>query len=604
MCGISGVVSKTIIGDGCRSILINMTGAMSHRGPDGSGIHVENRCGLGHTRLAVIDTSAAGAQPMTRDGVTLVYNGELYNFQEKRDFLEAEGYSFIGHSDAEILLALYLRYGENCVQQLQGMYAFAVWDSHEQKLFCARDPLGIKPFLYAETAEGFIFASELKALLASGLVSRDVDRAALRALLERGSVPQPASILHGVKWLLPGHTLKLQPGMSPVIDCFRPLRVDAVDLAGEDWPTIIKHGEDLLGKVLRRQIVADVPLGAFLSGGIDSSLLVALMAREHGDLRTFSVGFEGGLETDSEDETDDAEMVARYLGVGYTRVMVQESEVYENLRAIAKGLDHPTVDGVNSWFVAKAASQDLTVAISGTGGDELFAGYPWFGAMQKFVRRPWMDRMIGYYRGETFDSIFDAQYRIFDTVAASSLCLGTQAPMPRPDPLQNADTFSRVTGMLLSGYTRDQLLADIDTAAMWHGLEVRVPLLDENLLDFALSLPESAKVAPGDPLAPQGSYAASGVKRLLLEIGLPLLPNGFASRAKRGFTLPIDSWLRGILISEMKDILSIETTAKRGFFEPMAVQNVLNAFLVGNIHWTRPWLLMMTELWAQEVLDV
>lgn len=604
MCGISGVVSKTILGDGCRSILINMTGAMSHRGPDGSGIHVENRCGLGHTRLAVIDTSAAGAQPMTRNGVTLVYNGELYNFQEKKDFLEAEGYSFIGHSDAEVLLTLYLRYGENCVQHLQGMYAFAVWDSREQKLFCARDPLGIKPFLYAETAEGFIFASELKALLASRLVSRDVDRASLRALLERGSVPQPASILQGVKWLLPGHTLKLQPGMSPVIDCFRPLRVGVVDLAGEDWPSIIKLGEDLLGNVLRRQIIADVPLGAFLSGGIDSSLLVALMAREHGDLRTFSVGFEGGLETDSEDETDDAEMVARHLGVGYTRVIVQEREVYEGLRAIARGLDHPTVDGVNSWFVAKAASQELTVAISGTGGDELFAGYPWFGAMREFVRRPWKKRMIGCYRGDTFSNTFDAQYRIFDTLAASSLCPGTQSPAPRPDPLDHADTFSRVTGMLLSGYTRDQLLADIDTAAMSHGLEVRVPLLDEDLLDFALSLPETAKMAVGDHLAPQDSYAASGTKRLLLEIGLPLLPNGFASRAKKGFTLPIDSWLRGILMSEMKDILSVETTAKRGFFEPSAVQNVLNAFLAGNIHWTRPWLLMMTELWAQEVLDV
>jgi asparagine synthase (glutamine-hydrolysing) len=284
--------------------------------------------------------------------------------------------------------------------------------------------------------------------------------------------------------------------------------------------------------------------------------------------------------------------------------MVQEREVYENLRAIARGLDHPTVDGVNSWFVAKAASKDLTVAISGTGGDELFAGYPWFGAMQKFARRPWKERMIGYYKGETFDSTFDAQYRIFDTLAASSLCPGTQAPAPRPDPLHNADTYSRVTGMLLSGYTRDQLLADIDTAAMWHGLEVRVPLLDENLLDFALSLPETAKVALGDPLAPQGSYAASGVKRLLLEIGLPLLPRDFASRAKRGFTLPIDSWLRGILMPVMKDILSVETTTKRGFFEPDAVQRVLHAFVAGNVHWTRPWLLMMTELWAQEVLDV
>lgn len=576
---------------------------MNHRGPNGSGIHTERGCGLGHRRLAVIDTSAAGAQPMTRAGVTLVYNGELYNFQKKRRVLEGKGYGFLGHSDAEVLLALYLRYGESCVEHLQGMYAFALWDNREQKLFCARDPLGIKPFLYAETPKGFIFASELKALLASGLISREVDRGALRALLERGSVPQPGNILHGVKWLLPGHALKLLPGKTPHIHCFRPIRVGTVDLAGSDWTEIKKQGECLLEDIVKRQMVSDVPLGAFLSGGIDSSLLVALMAREHGDVRTFSVGFEGDLETDSEDETDDAALVARHLGVSHTQVMVQRHEIVENLRYIARGLDHPTVDGVNSWFIAKAASQDLTVAISGTGGDELFAGYPWFGAMRDFVRKPWMERVVGHFRGETLASAFDTQYRIFDTLSASSLCPDTPAPLSRPDPLRDADILSRITGLVLSGYTRDQLLADIDTAAMWHGLEVRVPLLDESLLDFALSLPETAKIGTGDPMAPRGSYAASGVKRLLLEIGLPMLPHGFVCRAKRGFTLPFDGWLRCILMPVMKEILSIETTAQRGFFRPEAVQDVLNAFLARQIHWTRPWLLIMTELWAQEVLD-
>lgn len=604
MCGISGIISDSLVSEGLHSSLKRMIDAMDHRGPDGSGIHIEGCCGLGHRRLAVIDTSVAGAQPMTREGVTLVYNGELYNFQDERRSLEAEGCGFLGHSDAEVLLALYLRYGESCVHHLRGMYAFAIWDSREQKLFCARDPLGIKPFLYAETPKGFIFASELKALLASGLVSRDIDRAALRALLERGSVLQPGNILRGVKWLLPGHTLKLLPGKTPVIHCFRPIRVNAIDFAGADWPTIKKHGEALLDDILKRQMISDVPLGAFLSGGIDSSLLVALMARNHAEVRTFSVGFEGGLETDSEDETDDAALVAKHLGVSHTKVMIRRHEIAENLRYIARGLDHPTVDGVNSWFVAKAASQELTVAISGTGGDELFAGYPWFGAMRDFTRRPWKQRITGRFRGETFGRAFHAQYHIFDAQTASLLCPGTPVPMSRPDPLRHADTLSRVTGLILSGYTRDQLLADIDTAAMWHGLEVRVPLLDENLLDFALSLPETAKIAPGDPMAPPGSYAASGVKRLLLEIGGPMLPHDFAFRAKRGFTLPFDGWLRGILKSEMQEILSAATTARRGFFESGAVQDVLQAFLAGQIHWTRPWLLMMTELWAQEVLDV
>ncbi|MBU7583452.1 MAG: asparagine synthase (glutamine-hydrolyzing) [Nostoc sp. TH1S01] len=603
MCGIAGILSNRLVGDRLVESLQRMIGTMRHRGSDGTGIYTENGCGLAHTRLAVIDTSDAGKQPMTQCGVTLIYNGELYNFQEKRELLEAKGYKFFSHSDTEVLLALYLHYGENCVQHLQGMYAFALWDSREQKLFCARDPLGIKPFLYAETAEGLVFASELKALLSSRLIKRDVDRDSLRMLLERGSVPQPRSILCGVKWLLPGHTLKWKRGKQPILNCFRPLRVGAVDLRGTDWASIVNHGESLLRDAVRRQMIADVPLGAFLSGGIDSSLLVALMVQEHGNVRTFSVGFEGGLETDSEDETDDAAIVAQHLGVIHNRVLVKQREVAEHLQAMVRGLDHPTVDGVNTWFVSRAASQDLTVAISGTGGDELFAGYPWFSAMQIFNNRPWTKRMMGSLQGETFVNAFNAQYHIFDQMMASSLCPGTKATTRRSDPLGYADTLSRVTGLVLSGYTRDQLLADIDTAAMSHGLEVRVPLLDENLLDFALSLPEIAKIAPSDLSAPQGSYAASGVKRLLIEIGCPLLPNGFKYRGKRGFTLPFDSWLRGILQPMMKDTLSVPVTAKRGFFEPSVVQTVLDAFLARQVHWTRPWLLMMTELWAQEVLN-
>lgn len=603
MCGIAGVISSTITVDDLSHVLRHMTHSMRHRGPDGSGLHLERPCGLAHTRLAIIDTSATGSQPMTREGVTLVYNGELYNFQEKRASLETDGITFLGHCDAEVLLALYIRYGVHCVEHLQGMYAFAIWDSREKMLFCARDPLGIKPFLFAMTSKGFVFASELKAILASDMVSRNVNHNALRTLLERGSVTQPENILREVNWLLPGHSLKLRLGESPDINCFRSLRVGTIDLKGADWPTIVDLCETNLRNVLRRQVVSDVPLGAFLSGGIDSSLLVALMAREQSNLKTFSVGFESGLETDSEDESDDAAMIARHLGVSHTRVVVHRDEIAFNLRTIAQALDHPTVDGVNSWFVSKIASQELKVAISGTGGDELFAGYPWFEAMQNFARRSWVRRTVSCFCGETFSRTFDAQYRIFDSNTATMLSPETQRPIPRDDPLFNAETLSRVTGLVLSGYTRDQLLADIDTAAMSHGLEVRVPFLDENLLDFALSLPENAKIGFSNPLAPLGSYAASGAKRLLLEIGSPLLPHGFAWRKKRGFILPFDAWLRSILFSEMQDILSVDTTTRRGFFNPVIVQNVMEAFLAKKVHWTQPWLLIMTELWAQEILD-
>ena len=603
MCGIAGVVSTKLAQCDASCAVERMTGAMIHRGPNSDGFWSDGVCSLGHRRLAVIDTSDAGRQPMARDGVQLIYNGELYNFLEKKKYLEGKGVHFHSGSDAEVLLELYLRYGENCLTHLRGMYAFAIWDAKRKKLFCARDPIGIKPFLYALTSEGMVFASELKALLASSLVSKELNRGALQKLLIRGSIPQPETILSEVRHLLPGEALSLTPGESPKIKRFRPLSLNSFDLRKADWPEIVEAGRTVLADALERQLVADVPLGAFLSGGLDSSLLVAMMAQRHGKVRTFSVGFESGLDTQSENELADAAVVARHLGVNHTEVIVSNVEIQKNLRSIAKGLDHPTVDGVNSWFVSRVAAQELTVAISGTGGDELFAGYPWFKAMQDFESVSWKERLARYWRNESFGSHFEKQYYIFDAATASRLCHGRPCPWLHPDPLSGADPLCRVTGMLLSGYTRDQLLSDIDTASMWHSLEVRVPLLDERLLDFALSIPELAKQGTPDSSAPAGSYVSNGAKRLLLELGRPLLPKGFEFRSKRGFTLPFDGWLRGILKDEMSFLLSSETVKKRGWFGFHEVESIFNKFNARTIHWTRPWLLMMVELWAQEVVD-
>jgi len=603
MCGISGVFSPRLEMDAARTAVLNMLHAMRRRGPDGRGVFQDGPCTLGHARLAVIDTSPAGAQPMTADGVTLVFNGEIYTFQEERRALEKEGVAFSSQTDSEVLLRLYLRHGPDCLARLRGMFAFALWDAKRRVLLCARDPLGIKPFLYSLTPRGLVFASELKGLLASGLVSREVDRQSLRCLLERGSVSQPTSILRDARWLPPGHLLLLREEAAPEIRCFSALQTGRINTAGLAWEELAAEGKSRLIAALERQMIADVPLGAFLSGGIDSSLLVALMAERHGRVRTFSVGFESGLDTASEDETGDALEVARHLGVEHTEIIVRRDEIADNLRAVAAGLDHPTVDGVNSWFVARAARSELTVAISGTGGDELFAGYPWFVAMQRWTEASLWERLWRAPRGATFLSAFDRQYRIFSSMDAAALCRDTQSPGARPDPLPGADPLSRVTGLLLQGYTRDQLLADMDAAAMWHGLEVRVPLLDEDLLDFALSLPPEAKIGGGLAEAPAGSYAASGVKRLLLAMGGPLLPAGFARRAKRGFTLPFDGWLRGVLASRLEELLGDRIVRARGFFEPAMAAGVRAAFQERRMAWVYPWLLMMTELWAQEVLD-
>ena len=603
MCGISGIFSSRLSSEEQSVGVRRMLHAMRRRGPDGQGVFEGGPCTLGHARLAVIDTTTAGAQPMTQDGVTLIFNGELYTFQQERRQLEEQGAVFTSSSDAEVLLKLYLQHGLECFQRLRGMYAFALWDARNGTLVCARDPLGIKPFLYAATSQGFVFASELKGLLASGLVPKDVDRQALRCLLQRGSVSQPASILHGVQWLLPGHLLLLREGEAPQIRCFSSLRTGTIDVSGATWDELLAEGRTRLLTALERQMIADVPLGAFLSGGIDSSLLVALMSDLRGRVRTFSVGFESGLDTASEDETRDAEAVARHLHVEHSTIIVRREEIADNLRAIVAGLDHPTVDGVNSWFVARAASSELTVAVSGTGGDELFAGYPWFSAMRRWADAPLLTRIRRGLGGENFLSAFDEQYRIFSHTEASRICQGTLPPAGRPDPLPQADVFNRVSGLVLQGYTRDQLLADIDTAAMWHGLEVRVPLLDEDLLDFALSLPPEAKVGGSIAVAPEGSYADTGVKRLLLALGEPLLPPGFSQRAKRGFGLPFDAWLRTVLAPQMDELLSESVVRKRGFFEPHAVAAVQHAFLHKRSPWIYPWLLMVTELWAQEVLD-
>jgi asparagine synthase (glutamine-hydrolysing) len=604
MCGITGILFfKDCIKD-TEKIISNILSVMHHRGPDGSGFFSEGSCSLGQVRLAVIDTTDAAKQPMTINGVTLVYNGELYNFIEERKILESKGVRFKSTSDSEVLLCMYLYYGDEFLKRLRGMYAFAIWDSREKKLICARDPLGIKPFLYSLDSERFVFASELKALLASKIVSKDIDRQSLRYLLQRGSVPQPYSILKNVQSLLPGEIITIEKDRAPVIKRFHVLEQGRLNLKGIKWEELVSLCHEKIEISLARQMISDVPLGAFLSGGIDSSLLVALMVQKHNKVRTFSVGFESGLNTQSEDETNDAEQVARYLGVKHTTIIIRQNEIAENLRAIAKGLDHPTVDGVNSWFVAQAARSELTVAISGTGGDELFAGYPWFESMMQYNSKSVFEKVRKWRPGISFNSVFEKQYYIFENATAKRLCPGDFIDYKNPDPVSHADTLSRVSGMVLSGYTRDQLLADIDTAGMSHGLEIRVPLLDEELLDFAMSLPMYAKIGGKDLSAQSGTYASTGVKRILLEIGKPLLPIGFSKRTKRGFTLPFDGWLRGILYEHMQSLLSEKTVKLRGFFNFSEVEIIMLAFNRGQIHWTQPWLLMMTELWAQEVLDI
>ncbi|MDX6383410.1 MAG: hypothetical protein QOK48_983 [Blastocatellia bacterium] len=629
-----------------------MIGAMHHRGPDDKGIFHDQNASLGMTRLAIIDTSSAGHQPMqTPDGqITVVYNGELYNFQEQRQLLEAKGCHFRSSSDTEVVLQMYEQYGDDFLLRMRGMFALAIYDKRRgpgrERFLLARDQMGIKPLLYTRANGRLIFASEIKALLASGLVKPEIDPVALRLLLTYGSVYQPNTIIRNVKMLLPAHRMIVENGRER-IEKYWSLGLDRrPELRGLPYKEQVDELTRVLEESVRLQMISDVPLGAFLSGGVDSSLLVALMAQQIGGKRvkTFSVGF--GQEGSDVDETDDAARTALFLGTDHTRVVVGGDEVRDRIRHIAFGLDQPSVDGVNSYFVSLAARQGLTVAISGTGGDELFAGYPWFADMVVDDLRwrgtqPWKTfartAMAPAVRLSLFDELppgrirkrveqlrfttdfrtrYVGSYHIFGSAgAARTLAAGLRGPaqagrsahydLQETDELPEASALERVTAVCLRGYTTNQLLRDIDAVSMAHSLEVRVPYLDPVVAEAALSLPDQAKMGHSSPPQHFGtlSYREAGTKRVLLDIAKGMLPEGFDTRPKRGFGMPFDSWLRGPLREVLLDTLSEDRVRRRGLLEPHAVTTVKQEFLNGSANWTRPWLLMMLELWSQEVLD-
>ncbi len=628
-----------------------MVEAMYHRGPDDKGVSVDDQVSLGMTRLAIIDTSNGGHQPMASPSgqVTIIYNGELYNYREERAALEKLGHSFRSTSDTEVVLRMYEHYGDDFLLRLRGMFALAIHDKRRgpahERLLLARDQMGIKPLLYAHAGNRFVFGSEIKVLLASGLIKAEVDPIALRLLLTHGSVYQPHTILRGVRMLLPAHRLILETGRAERIERYWQLGVDRhSDLRQRSYDEQVEAVAATIEDSVRLQMVSDVPLGAFLSGGLDSSLLVALMARHvRGDrLKTFSVGFEN--EGSDIDETDDAERTARHLGTDHSRVEVTSEDVRDRISDIAFGLDQPTVDGVNSYFISMAARRGVTVSISGTGGDELFAGYPWFREMVHAVnqwqatpwksmartmlgsvtRQPALDRFVarrgGYRFGRlresagflsryyaanpTFESAWAARLLSPRLRNAAQAGRSTNYDLAAIDELPRGTTLERVTGVCLRGYTTNQLLRDIDAASMAHSLEVRVPFLDPVVADIALSLPDHAKMGEPPGTQTEGtSYRELGTKRILLDIGKGLLPEGFDTKPKRGFGMPFGSWMRGSLKEVLLDTLSETSVKARGLLDPEAVSFVRNQFLAGATEWNHPWLLMMIELWAREVLD-
>lgn len=542
-----------------------MVEQMRHRGPDDVGLYTDprERCSLGHRRLSVIDTSSAGHQPMaSRCGrYSIVYNGEVYNFRQIRDELAAAGDSFRSDCDTEVVLAAYARWGRACVERFRGMFAFAIWDESDGSLFLARDRLGIKPLYYASFPNGLVFASEVSAVMRSGLVPPEADPESIHLFLALGAVPQPRTIIAGVRMLPAGHVATFSDGVLRVEQYWN-LKEEHLRRSATfpgDFREAAGELRARLEDATRSQLVADVPVGAFLSGGIDSRIVVGLMSRiVPQPIRTFSVGF--GDTLTPTDERSDAREAAAEFGCEHDEIVLTQADLDRDLDRILDSIDQPSSDGVNTFFVSQLARKSVTVALSGIGGDELFAGYPQFrrihhsgsvfehgnraiAALLPLAHRllPGRMRVALEYLAATPQGRFCLVRRFLadDTLASA---LSPACPRAGGDTIGRyyesidpggGDLVNRVAAVELSGYLSHTLLRDCDAMTMAHSLEVRPLLLDERVVEFAMTLPGSMKL--------RGTQA----KAVLVEACRDLVPPAVSARRKRGFDLPLLDWLRG-----------------------------------------------------------
>jgi asparagine synthase (glutamine-hydrolysing) len=631
MCGIAGALFEASQEVSADAAVGRMVAALGHRGPDGTGLtrlRVEDAgtvvdIALGHTRLAILDLSERGAQPM-QDGtarVTLTFNGEIYNFSELRAELEGHGARFRSDSDTEVIVEGYRLWGDEVVSRLRGMFAFALWDGERGRLLVGRDRLGIKPLYYVERPGQFMFASEVRALLATGLVPPALDPVALDHYLAYQTAATPRTLIRSVRMLEPGRILTKSLGLPSTSRTYWDLIATADRDAGTaSVNSITDRVGRLLDESVRMHLVSDVPVGVFLSGGIDSAALAVLVQRAGVRPSTFTISFPGT----SVDEGAAARAIAHALDADHTVIEVGEAELLRTLPDALASFDHPSGDGVNTYVVSKAVrSAGLKVALSGLGGDELFGGYASFGrlANARGWARAWQRTPAG------LRSVAASAVR---TLAPASVAfekraavLETDGSLPQSYPVlrqlfskaqrrqllraggEGADPYvslldaslsnasrlpfsSRVSYAEARTYMHDVLLRDADQMSMRHGLEVRVPLLDHELVQYVMGVSDDAKQAGGGP------------KPLLLKQIEHDLPRGLLRRPKRGFVFPFDTWMRGALRPYCEDRLLGGSLRDRAGLDQRAVTSLWRSFVEGRptVTWSRLWTLVALSEWV------
>jgi asparagine synthase (glutamine-hydrolysing) len=621
MCGICGVISddKPAIEPAVR----RMMAAMVHRGPDDEGyefLDVGSRevgpfAGFGFRRLAILDLTSAGHQPMfnPNTGDCLIFNGEIYNFRRLRTELQCEGVLFRGHSDTEVLLHALARFGAAAVDRLEGMFAFAFYEARTRRILLARDPLGIKPLYVATSTNQLVFASEVRAVLASEMVGGDLDPAGIAGLLAYGAPQDPLTIHRHIRSFPAGETrwYDMDGGIRPTANrrFWRfPDPLAAPPAADATTATL----KDLLEKSVTRHLVSDRPIGVFLSAGIDSFSIAALAKRLHGRVKTFTVGFdEPGLA----DEVAEAAAAANALGTDHRAIVLESGSIGSLWERWLTTSDRPSVDGFNTFVVSQAvAGAGKTVALSGLGGDEIFGGYPNFSSVRRYQRIlsalrpvPRIVRQLGLRlatqgRRSTFR---EKAIELFDSgpqlqrialrlrriltdrqilrLGLAPDALGLDADFLPPGSLASTaaesrgDDFNLVSQVESVLYMGNTLLRDTDAVSMANSLEVRVPLLDQPIVDFVSALPGHAKRRNGGP-----------TKLLLREACRDLIPESLANRPKTGFSLPIDRWMHGPLRESCE--ASIDAAADSGVLDRGEVRAIWRDFLESrhNVHWIRP----------------
>lgn len=629
MCGIVGIFDIRATGEIDRNLLSRMNESQFHRGPDEGGLHTEPGLGFGHRRLSIIDLSS-GQQPMhSQDGnVVLTYNGEVYNFPLLREELEGLGYRFRTHCDTEVILYAWQEWGEACVERLRGMFAFAIWDRPKQTLFLARDRLGVKPLYYAELANGqFIFSSELKALKLHPLLPKSIDPTAIEDYFGFGYIPDPKTIFKGVYKLEPGYCLTIKRGQ----DNWRPKQYWDVKFQEAKVNSVAEAGEELIERLreaVKIRMMADVPLGAFLSGGVDSSAVVALMAGLSADpVNTCSISF-------GDPKYNEAQFAATVAERYHTahRVEQVDPDDFSLIDQLSGLYDEPYADSsaLPTYRVCQLAKKQVTVVLSGDGGDESLAGYrrhrwhkyeeqmrallpdalrvPLFSALGRvYPKLDWApkifrakttlesigrDSMSGYFHSVSVLSN-EMRKQLFSASLHGEL-QGYQAieVFRRYQRHAPEHPLSLVQYLDLKTYLAGDILTKVDRASMAHALEVRVPLLDHKLVEWMATLPPDLKLH-----GREGKY----VFKKALE---PYLPNEILYRPKMGFAVPLSSWFRGPLKHRVEQSLLGDTLRQTGWFDEAYLRQMVSQHQAGLRDYSAPiWSLLMFEAFLRNNLD-